>query len=164
MEENRMHNKPSRLFVYTDKTSNIFLFYQSLTEKLFDFSPDSYKITTHNTHTLILEAYNTFLFLKQDNSVERFFDQYMEDIIEEILFSIRNDIIAKRLFGGRLEKYVSLLEQTKNDSTPQNRINIFESNIRNIINQFGNKAYYHGIVEQLIADISGSKNNKKLLN
>lgn len=158
-----MIHKPMRQFLYSDKTSNMFLFYQSLTEKLFDFSPDSYKVTTHNTHTLIVEAYNTFLFLKQDGSVDRFFDQYMGDIIEEILFSIRNDAIAKNLLGKRLEKYVSLLEQVKSDPTPQNRINIFDANIRNILHQFGNKTYYDAIVKQLISNISGTKHQKEII-
>lgn len=158
-----MIHKPLRQFLYNDKTSNMFLFYQSLTEKLFDFSPDSYKVTTHNTHTLIVEAYNTYLFLKKDGSVDRFFDQYMGDVVEEILYSIQNDAIAKSLLGNRLEKYMSLLEQIKNDPTSEHRIKIFEANIRNLLHQFDNKAYYYAIVRQLVLNISGIKHQQEIM-
>ena len=90
-----MINKIPKNFTYNNSTENLFLFYQRISELLFDYSPDSYKTSTHNSHTLCAEAYNIYSFLKSDGSLFKFYEQYIPDIISELISSIRKDSAAK---------------------------------------------------------------------
>lgn len=151
-------------FTYSNKTENLFLFYQRATELLFEFSPDSYKVSLHNAHSIAIEAYNIFLFLKKDNSIARFYSQYIPDIIEELIQLLKDDTTAKELLGYRYNKYLEIFEQSKNAKGTDVEAGIFESNIRNFLNLFAGRKYYNLVCKNLAILITGEKNQQEIIN
>jgi len=121
-------------------------------------------MTSFNTHTLCHEALRIYLYLKEDNSLERFYDQYIPIIIQEILYNLHKDDIAKKILGKRLDKYINILELAMINNSSQEKINIFETNIRNLLHFFDNKSYYNGIITRLEECIKGSKNQGEIIN
>ena len=158
-----MINKVPKDFVYNSSTENLFLFYQRISELLFDYSPDSYKVSTHNCHTLCVEACNIYGFLKRDGSLARFYEQYIPDILAELVSVMRKDIAAKRLLGLRFEKYVEILEQCKNAKGTEAELKFFESNIINLRHLFSQRKYYDIVCEELRKLICGSKEQQEII-
>lgn len=158
-----MVNKIPTLFVYNESTENLFLFYQRVSELLFDYSPDSYKVSTHNSHSLCIEAMNILRYLKKDGSVQRFYGQYIPDILCELIHSLRNDSVAKALLGLRFNKYIELLEQCKNASGSDSEVKRFETTIFNLNNYFSNKQYFAAICSQLSTLIQEKKGQQHLI-
>lgn len=158
-----MINKIPKNFTYNNSTENLFLFYQRISELLFDYSPDSYKTSTHNSHTLCAEAYNIYSFLKSDGSLFKFYEQYIPDIISELISSIRKDSAAKKLLGQRYEKYLEILEQCKNAKGTELECKFFESNIINLMHLFSKRKYYSAICSQLSDLICGKKGQQGII-
>lgn len=158
-----MINKIPMNFTYNKSTENLFLFYQRVSELLFDYSPDSYKTSTHNSHTLCVEAYNIYSYLKTDGSSSKFFEQYIPDIISELLITLRKDNAAKTLLGQRYEKYLEILEQCKNAKGTELECKFFESNIINLTHQFSQRKYYAIICTQLSDLICGEKKQQDII-
>ena len=158
-----MINKIPEHFSYSDSTENLFLFYQRVSELLFDYSPDSYKVSIHNSHSLCIEAYELFRYLEEDGSSLRFYEQYIPDILAELIHSLRKDCIAKRLLGLRYNKYVELLEQCKNVKGSASEIKLFKSTIYNLRNQFSNKKYYNAICDKLVSLLHEKKSQQHLI-
>ena len=158
-----MINKIPKNFYYSDATKNLFLFYQRASELLFDYSPDSYKVSSHNAHSLILEAYNIFLYLKKDGCLQRFYVQYIPDILEELIFVLNKDNVSKSFLGLRFPKYIQLLEQCKNAHGTDAELKEFETVIVNLKNYYSNKKFYNSVKERLTALICGEKNEQELI-
>ena len=152
-----MINKIPKNFYYSDATKNLFLFYQRASELLFDYSPDSYKVSSHNAHSLILEAYNIFLYLKKDGCLQRFYVQYIPDILEELIFVLNKDNVSKSFLGLRFPKYIQLLEQCKNAHGTDAELKEFETVIVNLKNYYSNKKFYSSVKERLTALICMKK-------
>lgn len=157
-----INNIPNH-FDYNESTKNLFLFYQRVSELLFDYSPDSYKVSTHNSHSLCIEAINILLYLKEDSSVQRFYEQYIPDILSELVHSLRKDSVAKDLLGLRYNKYIELLEQCMNASGSDCEIKKFETTIYNLNNHFSNHRYFTAICAQLSTLIQGKKGQQHLI-
>lgn len=158
-----MINKIPKNFCYSDSTKNLFLFYQRSSELLFDYSPDSYKVSSHNAHSLISEAHNIFLYLKKDGCHQRFYAQYIPDILEELIFVLRTDNVSKLFLGLRFQKYIQLLEQCKNAHGTDEELKEFETVIVNLRNYYSNKKFYNYVKERLRNLICGEKNEQELI-
>lgn len=158
-----MINKIPNNFTYNNSTENLFLFYQRVSELLFDYSPDSYKVSTHNSHTLCVEAYNIYSFLKSDGSLPKFYEQYIPDIISELISLLRKDSAAKKLLGQRFEKYLEILEQCKNAKGTELECKFFESNIINLRHLFSKRKYYSIICSQLSELVCGEKRQQDII-
>lgn len=151
-----MISTPPNNFKYTEETKNLFLFFQCLNEITFDFSPDSYKANSLNTHTLCIEAYNIYNYLLSDHN-EKYFNHYIPDILDEIIYNLKNDNVAKALMDKRLNRYMTILEESKKNS------NVFETNIRNILHFFDGTKYYNAIVKKLKELVCGKKNEREII-
>lgn len=158
-----MINKIPEHFSYSESTENLFLFYQRVSELLFDYSPDSYKVSIHNSHSLCIEAYKIFRYLKEDGSVQRFYEQYIPDILAELIHSLRKDSVAKDLLGLRYNKYIELLEQCKNVDVSASETILFESTIFNLKSQFSNKRYYNALCNKLSILLHEKKGQQHLI-
>ena len=111
-----MINRPPRDFTLTEDTMNLFLFFQCVNEMTFDFSPDTYKSKTLNTRLLCKEAVQTYEALYNTSALEKYYNVYLNPIIDELRFSLANDKAAKALLENRYERLLSELEKL-----PKNR-------------------------------------------
>ena len=158
-----MINKIPKKFNYNANTENLFLFYQRVSELLFDYSPDSYKVTSHNTHTLISEAYNTFMILKKDGVLSKYYESYIPNIVEELITLLRKDDVAKELLDLRFEKYISLFEASLKYTGSDNEMRSFETLIVNFKSYFNGKSYYEKLTKKLIGLITMPKHQQELI-
>ena len=158
-----MINKIPKKFNYNANTENLFLFYQRVSELLFDYSPDSYKVTSHNTHTLISEAYNTFMILKKDGVLSKYYESYIPNIVEELITLLRKDDVAKELLDLRFEKYISLFEASLKYTGSDNEMRSFETLIVNFKSYFNGKSYYEKLTNKLIGLITMPKHQQELI-
>lgn len=149
--------RPKNGLIITEKCSNVFLFYQCINEMVFDFSPDTYKAKTLNVHSLCRELLTTYDALCQTGTADKYFKKYNTIIIDELIDCMKNDIPAKELLGGRYDRIIKILDESKANKE------IFESTIRNIMGYFGNGKYYNSVKKNLIKNICSEKNQKKII-
>ncbi len=94
-------------WVYTTDLENLFMFYQASEEMLSYASPDSYRLTVHNTVTLCLEIKKIYSLLKRANQLDEYYSKYIPPIIEELISSIHKDDIIKKALGMRLDSVIT---------------------------------------------------------
>lgn len=155
--DEQMLSRPPKNFKLSKNTENLFLFYQCVNEMTFDYSPDTYKAPTLNVRLLCREAYMTYKALQETNSLEKYYNKYLEPILEELKFSLTNDNVAKELLGERYSRVYALLDILKTDKT------IFESTLRNLQNYLGDKKYYYKLTENISDLVNGNKNQLELI-
>ena len=152
-----MINRPPRDFTLTEDTMNLFLFFQCVNEMTFDFSPDTYKSKTLNTRLLCKEAVQTYEALYNTSALEKYYNVYLNSIIDELRFSLANDKAAKALLENRYERLLSELEKL-----PKNR-NLFESTMRNLLNYFANRKYYNELVKSICENVCNGGSREELI-
>lgn len=97
------------------------------------------------------------MYLKKDGCQQRFYAQYIPDILEELIFVLRTDNVSKSFLGLRFQKYIQLLEQCKNAHGTDEELKEFETVIVNLRNYYSNKKFYNYIKERLRNLICGEK-------
>ena len=122
----------------------------------FNFSPDSYKVTILNTHSLIVESYNIYRSLKHDTRLEKYYAQYLPTVIDEIILSLKKDSTAHEILGYRYNEYIEVLCNSKSSSL------VFENNIHNLLELFSKRKYYDLLRNNITKIIHTSKDAKKL--
>ncbi len=152
-----MFYKPPAKFQYSDSTKNLFLYFQVIMEMTFNYSPDTYKVKIHNTHTLLLEAYSVYMALHKTNSIGEYYIKYIPIIIDEALNSLSKDTIAKQILGKRYNTYQSILKSSKASQK------VFEDNILNLLSYFNNFNYYNSLKKRIKEIILSDTNQKELL-
>ena len=115
--EDTMIKKIPQSWMYDKSMENLLLFYQASEEMLSFTSPDTYRLSVHNTITLCFEAKWVYTFLKRNNSIESFYKQYIPPILEEIIDSIQKDAIIKNALGPRLGRVKTGLQVAQNNSS-----------------------------------------------
>lgn len=146
--------RPPRNFEYKEETQNLFLLYQSVNEKTFNFSPDTYRAPIMNSRLLSCEAYQTYKLLEGN---EKYYDKYLSPIIEELLDCLSEDKCAKTLLGNRYDSIRERLESAKinHDS--------FVHVIRNLLEYLNRNEYIEALSSEIIAIVSRTKNQQELL-
>lgn len=100
-------------WTYTDKLENLFLFFQSSEELLSFTSPDSFSLPVCNSISLCYEIYNIYQFLQEGNQLERYYSKYIPCILDELIDSIHEDFLIKKVLGPRLDSIMTGLEVAK---------------------------------------------------
>ena len=152
-----MVNKIPTSWQYTDDMENLYLFYQASEEMLSFSSPDSYRLTVHTPITLCMEAKKIYSILRSSNQINDYYKQYINPIIEELIYSIQQDTIIKAELGVRLESITTGLTTALENHTLLNRwINL-------IMKSCSFEKYISKCREIIIECISSNTEKKKLL-
>ncbi len=100
-------------WTYNETLENLFFFYQCSEELLSYTSPDSFRLPVCNSMTLCFEIRRIYHFLYQGKQIERYYSKYIPCIIDELIASIRNDLVLKRHLGHRLESIITGLTSAR---------------------------------------------------
>ncbi|MBN2287090.1 MAG: hypothetical protein JXI43_11630 [Tissierellales bacterium] len=101
---------------YTESLEGLLFFAQLVDEMLFDHTLDSYKVPAMNTRLLCEELDSTLTDVYHENIREG----AIGPIVEELVQSIGNDPIAKKLIG---ERYIIFQNELSNNNIPFEKIN-----------------------------------------
>lgn len=110
-----MINEIPKNWTYSPDLEMLFLFFQCSEECLNIESPDTYKIPMHTSISLCHEALTIYSKLKSINKLSEYYSKYIPCILDELIFSIHKDKILKNIFGSRLFRFISALEEAKNN-------------------------------------------------
>lgn len=142
---------------YNSNMENLLLFFQISKEKLSFCSPDTYRLTVHNTLTLCYEARKIYRLLDERNAIKNYYPKYIPMIIEELIESLHNDDILKSLLGMRLESVITGLNSAKNN-------HVLLIRWINMITRLCDLEKYANLCKKKIVDIVvGQKKDKELL-
>lgn len=152
-----MINKIPQSWQYSDDMENLYYFYQASEEMLSFSSPDSYRLTVHNSITLCLEARDIYSLLKSTDQIDLFYKKYIPPIIEELIDSIKQDSILKSELGDRLGSITTGLATAIEDHALLNRwLNL-------IIKSCSFEKYISKCKEAIIKCVIQNTDKKKLL-
>ena len=98
---------------YNESLDILFFFYQRAEELLSDTTSDTYSLPQHNVLTLFQELNHTFHTLNDYDIIQKYYEKYIPPIIEEFLAALKNDEIIKKMFGSRLDNFISGIEEAK---------------------------------------------------
>jgi hypothetical protein len=94
------------------KLNGLKFFAQRLDELLFDYTLDSYKPSALNAPYLVKEA----LALVSDISANLLDYANLSHVLEELVWSVQNDKVAKSLLDADIEYYTSIASETEASS------------------------------------------------
>ena len=124
-----MVNEIPKGWNYTKELETLFFFYQRSEEMLSKYSVDTYHVKMHNSLSLCKEALKLYKKLEELNIVKDYYDKYIIDILDEIIFSIHYDDIIKQILGNKLETVISGIESAKkNHSLAERWLNLIIDN------------------------------------
>lgn len=130
----------------------LLFFAQILNEALFDYTLDTYKPQALNIRTLCIEALQTIDNIKS-GLIKK---QNINSIIEELLWSLNGDFVAKELIGNRLNEIVEKINSTKTN----------EKKLKDVIlllyHFFDNKKYLNKLQENLIGLVPANKEKERI--
>lgn len=137
---------------YQENLEQILYVAQLFEELLFDYTLDSYKPSTLNSNSLCEEALKTI----QEIDLGTINRGACNPIIDELIWSLKGDSVAKELIGGKLDIYVRELKS--GNTSLESKKSIIEL----IELQFNGGKFLKEIVKQLINNLY-VENNKKAL-
>ncbi|MFH3707875.1 hypothetical protein WAH95_08565 [Acinetobacter baumannii] len=138
---------------HTNENLSLLLFLgQKFDELFFDYTLDSYKPPALNPSFICREA----LSLINDIESEVIDRNNLTFVLEELDFSLRNDIIVKNLLTSEIEKFV-LIDENVRLSDLKLRLEVLEK-VLNPLN------YFTLCCELLLNEISDNKGSKKTIN
>lgn len=105
---------------YDPNMDRLLFFAQSSREMLFDYTLDSYKVPTLNTHYRCIESIYNAELIKTGIADKK----SMRPIIDEFLFSFSNDPVINEIFGTKKELYLKEIEKRKKEETSEDLIKI----------------------------------------
>lgn len=108
---------------YNKNLEGILFFVQIMNESLFDFTLDSYKPKVFNTRLLCEEL--IFIIGQVKSGIIK--EGNLQPIIEELVFNLRNDLIAKELFGNNLILFVDSIYHEKNHDKLKSIVSILSN-------------------------------------
>lgn len=133
----------------------LLFFAQSVYDMLFDYTLDSYKVPALNTHSRCLEGL-VFTDMVSRGLIPQKYQKSLEPIIDEFLWSFKNDQIINGLFGKKKEPYVREVESRKDKSKEL-------KNILNLIADLLSSNYFEEAKKQLRTVICEEPNKKDLI-
>lgn len=101
-----MRFKSIKRWTISPKTDGLLFFAQRLDELLWDYTLDSYKPATLNAPTLCTEA----LTLIKDIENKLIDSNNLKHVLEELIWSIQNDSIAKSLLDLEIDSYLPCID------------------------------------------------------
>lgn len=137
---------------YQENLEQLLFIAQLFEELLFDYTLDSYKPSTLNSNSLCEEALKTLHEIDL-GTINR---GACNPIIDELIWSLKADSVAKELIGRKIEIY---LRELKSGNTS---LEAKKSIIELIHLQFSDGKYLRGIIKQIVDSIY-VENNKKAL-
>lgn len=129
----------------SEELEGLLLFAQLIQEMLFDYTIDSYKPPALNTKSRCFELLATI----DDIKKERLLSGTLKPMLDELAWSLENDIVAQKLIGFDLSPHKIFLKSDKND------IYTLETRINHMANTLGNK-YLDQIKEELKESVKKS--------
>ncbi len=153
-----MNKTISSNWKYDPNIENLYLFFQVSKEKLSFYSPDTYRLTVHNTLTLCYEVRRIYELLDERFAIKNYYAKYIPMIIDELIDSLHNDDILKNLLGMRFSNIVTGLNSAKTESALLIRW-------VNMISHLCDLEMYANLCKEKIVEIvvQNNKNKEKLL-
>lgn len=130
----------------------LLFFAQILDEALFDFTLDSFKPKALNLRLLCIEAIQTIDNIKK-GVIKK---PNMKSIVEELLWSINSDLVAKDIFGDKFDVIVSKIKRNENNP------NELKAVIVHLYHQLDQRKYLKKIQELLIELVPVNKAKEKI--
>ena len=134
-------------------TKGLLFFAQVLDELLFDYTLDSYKPMALNAKLLCLEASRTI----NDVKTGLIKPQNLKHIVDELKWSLNNDLIARLLLGKNLAKF----ERELNKNISNNLVKLKQV-VSLLYHYFDDEKYLNKIKEELIDKIKTGKEKEKI--
>lgn len=135
----------------------LLFFAQSVSDMLFDYTLDTYKVPFLNTNNLGVECLRFAQLIK----VNRLPAKVLDPIIDEFIYNFKKDPIMEGIYGKKVNSYVKYLSENRNNKSGNNvdeMINVFKL----IISQSRDK-YLEEIKKQLIHFICYDPNEKEMI-
>lgn len=135
----------------------LFLFYQCADELLSEYSSDTYMVPLHNAMTLTYEMDMIYDALENYNTIEKYYDNYINVIIDEFLDNIKDDKILKNIIGQRFDSIYNGFEEAKKNPK------LLERWINQVHQNCDIEQYINIYKATIIKTITESNNKKDLL-
>jgi hypothetical protein len=148
-----MKNPTLKNWKYNKELVGLIIFAQCMEEMLFDYTLDTYKSPAMNTLTLCWEGKYLISQLKS----EKISSSNIDPIIEELIWSINNDNVAKAILYPRHEPIINSLSSSKGNI--DNLIKWLNTTQRYITSE----RYYQENKKQLIEVVKDPKRKREIL-
>lgn len=152
-----MINKIPRCWDYNKNLETLLFFFQRSEEMLSKYTVDTYHVKMHNTLSLCKEALTIYKQLDRLNIINEYYAKYVHDILNELIFSIHNDEVIKKILGVRLESVITGLDTAKTDSS------LMERWVETIIDSCKSKKYFEENKKIICEAVINNCNKDKLL-
>lgn len=142
--------KPNLLkWKITDELNGLLLFAQLIEEMLFNYTIDSYKVPALNTKSRCFEILSAISDIKE----ERLQKGTLKPMLEELAWSLENDIVSQKMLGSNFQNHVIYLKSGKTN------IYSLETRINYILKLLGDR--YLDQIKEEIKEILQKPTKKK---
>src|ERR1700722_5185569 len=143
-----------RLFRWRDpsRLQGLLFVAQRIEEALFDYTLDTYKVPSLNTHTRALEFRRTV----EDIESGIVSDKGLVPIIEELSWSIESDVAASHLLGPFASQYIDVSWWERSN------LKTLTSQVELLISYLRNNAYERQLLNEVRARIPDGKRKREL--
>jgi len=114
----------------------LLLFAQAVVDMLFDYTLDSYKLPTLNTHGRCRELLEVIVGVKAKTIKS---EKSEDPVLHELKQSLEHDVAAKSILGARHEVVVDVLQKSYDDKRG------FEENVAYLAGLLDNRAYLNSL-------------------
>lgn len=152
-----MINQLPSCWNYTKDMETLLFFFQRSEEMLSKYTVDTYHVKMHNTLSLCKEALTIYEQLDSLNIISEYYAKYVPDILNELIFSIHNDEVIKKILGVRLESVITGLDIAKTDSS------LMERWVETIIDSCKSRKYFEENKKIICKAVINNRNKDKLL-
>ncbi len=135
-----------------DSLQGLLFFAQLVDEMLFDYTLDSHKPLALNSRLLCIECFETI-----DEIKNGFIPQKsLQSVLEELKWSLNNDLAAKAILGPKFEYYLQKINPT------DTKLNEIRNVVSFFYNSFQERKYLQKITELLSEQIKTIKQKGKI--
>ena len=141
---------------YNEDLEMLFLFYQLSDELLSYNSADTYSLPLHNSLTLLREIRQIYQLLERYGIIADYYSKYIPIIIDELIDSMKDDYVLKKVLGNRYERIKTGLVEAKSNHV------LLERWI-NLLNQCCTFDMYSQLLQKEIVHLIMNTNDKQKL-
>lgn len=147
-----MRNLETKHWKSTNELEGLLFFAQIVDEMLFDYTLDSYQPLALNSRLLCIECFETIEEVKNGYIPQK----SLQSVIEELKWSLSNDIAAEAIFGTKYKLYVEKLKPT------EIKLNELDNIVSFFYTSFRGRKYLEKIMQLLIEFIIEGKQKNKI--
>lgn len=147
-----MLNPDLTKWIYGPTLEGLLFFAQAVDEMLFDYTLDSYRVPTMNTHSLCQEL----SFILKEVATGTIDENHIEPVVAELKLSLQDDKAMQKLIGPRFQVILSDLRSTRSDPKKLRTIASY------LLETCSGKSYLRALIDTLVESIANPKEKEAI--